>query len=160
MFFDVFRWLRKIPVAFLIYCYILLIYRYLIYNLKVLASSKSLIEGFILNFLYYTTNNEVKNLNSTLERRLVSITNKINIREQYNLSSINLFKVNNKSTKTICEICLKLTIKTQVVNDVVLVSLLLPVNRFHTISVVSIADFRKISTSWGHCSRLLFFLIP
>ena len=137
--------------AFLIYCYILLIYRYLIYNLKVLASSKSLIEGFILNFLYYTTNNEVKNLNSTLERRLVSITNKINIREQCNLSSINLFKVNNKNTKTICEICLKLTIKTQVVNDVVLVSLLLPVNRFHTISVVSIADFRKISTSWGHC---------
>ena len=116
-----------------------------------LASSKSLIEGFILNFLYYTTNNEVKNLNSTLERRLVSITNKINIREQCNLSSINLFKVNNKNTKTICEICLKLTIKTQVVNDVVLVSLLLPVNRFHTISVVSIADFRKISTSWGHC---------
>ena len=111
MFFDVFRWLRKIPVAFLIYCYILLIYRYLIYNLKVLASSKSLIEGFILNFLYYTTNNEVKNLNSTLERRLISITSKINIREQYNLSSINLFKVNNKSTKTICEICLKLTNK-------------------------------------------------
>ena len=146
--------------AFLIYCYILLIYRYLIYNLKVLASSKSLIEGFILNFLYYTTKNEVKNLNSTLERRLVSITNKINIREQYNLSSINLFKVYNKNTKTICEICLKLTIKTQAVNDVVVVSLLLPVNRFHTISVVSIADFRKISTSWGHCSRLLFFLIP
>ena len=125
-----------------------------------LASSKSLIEGFILNFLYYTTKNEVKNLNSTLERRLVSITNKINIREQYNLSSINLFKVYNKNTKTICEICLKLTIKTQAVNDVVVVSLLLPVNRFHTISVVSIADFRKISTSWGHCSRLLFFLIP
>ena len=43
-----------------------------------------------------------------------------------------LFRVNNGNTKTMCEICSKLTIKTpNDVSDVVLVSLMLSLNSFH-----------------------------
>ena len=43
-----------------------------------------------------------------------------------------MFKVNNRNTKKWCEICSKLTIKTPDVNDIVLVSLILTLNIFHT----------------------------
>ena len=47
---------------------------------------------------------------------------------------IYLFKINNKSTRTLCKICSKLTLKIQNdVIDVVLVSSLLSLNRFHTL---------------------------
>ena len=50
------------------------------------------------------------------------------------LSSIYLFKVNNRNTREMCQICSKLTIKKpDDVNDLVLMSLLLPLNIFHII---------------------------
>ena len=45
----------------------------------------------------------------------------------------NLLKVKKRSTRTMSEIGLKLTIKHQNVNNVVLVTLLVPLNRFHTL---------------------------
>ena len=46
----------------------------------------------------------------------------------------NLFKVKGRNTRTMSEIGLKLTIKHQKdVHNVVLVTLLVPLNRFHTL---------------------------
>ena len=48
-------------------------------------------------------------------------------------AGINVFKVSNENARTICEICWKLTIKvTKRRHDIVLVSLLLPLNILHT----------------------------
>ena len=44
-----------------------------------------------------------------------------------------MFKVSNRKTRTKCEICSKLTIKIPDANAVVLVSLLLTMNIFHTL---------------------------
>ena len=45
-----------------------------------------------------------------------------------------MFKVNSRNIRTRCEMCSKLAIKTpEDVSDVVLVSLLLPLNIFHTL---------------------------
>ena len=63
--------------------------------------------------------------------KLTSLFQRLNL----NPVSIYLLKVNNRSTRTRCEICSKSAIKTQ--NDasgVVLVSLLLTLNIFHTFS--------------------------
>ena len=76
----------------------------------------------------------------------------------------NLLKVKKRSTRTMSEIGLKLTIKHQNdVNNVVLVTLLVPLNRFHTLlwcfyywlwtnfthcSGVSIIDFEQVNASW------------
>ena len=50
------------------------------------------------------------------------------------LSGINLFKVSNRNTRAMCEICLELIIKTpEHVIIVVLVFLLLTLNWFHTL---------------------------
>ena len=50
-----------------------------------------------------------------------------------NPANIYMFKVNNESTRSICEICSKLTIKTpNKVNGAILVSLLLTLNICHT----------------------------
>ena len=52
---------------------------------------------------------------------------------------IYLLKVNTRNTRTMCEICSKLTIKNQSdVNKVVLVSLLLTLNRSHTSPVFAL----------------------
>ena len=50
-------------------------------------------------------------------------------------SGIYMFKVNNRNTRTRCEICLKLTIKTPERRPpgIVLVSLLLALHIFHTL---------------------------
>ena len=53
------------------------------------------------------------------------------------------FKVNNRNTRTRCEMCSKLTIKKpERANGIVLVSLLLTLNIFHTFSSVSIVNFQ------------------
>ena len=56
-----------------------------------------------------------------------------------------LFKVNNRNAKVICKIPSKVTKKTlqNDVNDEVLVSLLLNMNRFYTFLGVSIIEFEK-----------------
>ena len=46
---------------------------------------------------------------------------------------IYLLKFNNRNTGTKCEICSKLRIKTHDTNGIVLVSLLLTLNIFHTL---------------------------
>ena len=60
---------------------------------------------------------------------------------------IYLLKVNNRNTRTRCEICSKLTIKTMD-NGVVLVSLLLTLNNFPPCSGVSIANFEHVNVDW------------
>ena len=51
---------------------------------------------------------------------------RVESRELYIFLDIYLFKVNNRNTRTMCEICSKLTIKTPIK------SLLLTLNRFHS----------------------------
>ena len=62
---------------------------------------------------------------------------------------IYLFRVNNGNTRTMYEICLRLTImKQNNVANVALVSLLLTLNRFFlSCSVVNIVDFEKVLTA-------------
>ena len=48
-------------------------------------------------------------------------------------ANIYLLKVNNRNIRTWCEICSKLTIKTPERHHVVLLSLLLTLNIFHTL---------------------------
>ena len=54
-----------------------------------------------------------------------------------------MLKVNNRNTKTMCEICSKLTIQTPELRSigVVLMSLLLTLNIFYTCSSVSNVNF-------------------
>ena len=64
-----------------------------------------------------------------------------------------MLKASNRNTKTRCEICSKLTIKTpeRHQNDaigIVLVSLLLTLNIFHISSSVSIVNFEQVNV---HC---------
>ena len=62
--------------------------------------------------------------------------------------NIYLFKVNNRNTGKKCEICLKLTVKTSERRHyVVLVSLLLTLNIFRTLSCVSVY-FEKVNSCW------------
>ena len=63
-------------------------------------------------------------------------------------ADIYLLKVNNKNTRTSCEICSKVTIKTP--NDgssIVLVSLL-TLNIFHTLFQYFFANFEKVIVGW------------
>ena len=67
----------------------------------------------------------------------------------YYPAGIYLLKVYNRNTKTRCEICSNLTVKTPErrqndVIDVVLVSFLLTLNIFQTLSSVSIVDFEHV----------------
>ena len=62
---------------------------------------------------------------------------------------IHLLKVNNRNTRTSCQICWKLTVKNQ--NDafgVVLVSLLLTWTYFTACSSVSIVNFQHVIADW------------
>ena len=62
--------------------------------------------------------------------KLLDTENKLlkdDIKNKQNPAGIYLLKVNNRNTRTRCEICSKLTIKIPV-----LVSLLLTLNKFHT----------------------------
>ena len=63
-----------------------------------------------------------------------------NIRE-YNSAITHLFKVNNRNTRKMQEICSKLSIKN-------MVFLRLTLNIFHVFSSVSIADFEQANFSW------------
>ena len=63
-----------------------------------------------------------------------------------NAAGIYLLKVNNRNTRTMCEICSKLTIKPpENVIDVVLVALLLTFNRFHIFFGFVIVDFEQVN---------------
>ena len=55
---------------------------------------------------------------------------------------IYLFKFNNRNTRTRCEVCSKLTIRTL---ERRLVSLLLILNVFSTFSIVSIVNFEQVN---------------
>ena len=55
-----------------------------------------------------------------------------------------MLKVNNRNTRTRCEICSNLTLKTQNV----LVSLLLTLNIFYTSSSVSVVKFERLIAGW------------
>ena len=64
-------------------------------------------------------------------------------------SDIYLLKVNNRNTRTSCEICSKVTIKTP--NDassIVLVSLLLTLNTFHTLFQYFFVNFEQVIVGW------------
>ena len=82
------------------------------------------------------------------------------------IGGIYLFLDNNRNTKTIYEICSKLTIKHQ--NDVnydVLVRLISTLNKFHTLcSGALIVEFEQVNASWVVCwmSELLdvFLILP
>ena len=65
----------------------------------------------------------------------------------YLLSGIYLLKSNYRSTKTRCEIYSKLIIKTPVRPGVVLLSLSLTLNIFHTLCV-SVVNFEHVITGW------------
>ena len=55
------------------------------------------------------------------------------------------FKVNNRKTRTRCAMCLKLAIKT----PVVLISLLLALNIFHTLfTPISVVNFEQVNAFW------------
>ena len=73
-----------------------------------------------------------------------------------------IFKVNSRSIGTRCEICSKLTIKTAKRHHcVVLMSLLLTLNIFHTLSSVSIVNFEQVNAGWDtiiFTQRLSIFL--
>ena len=59
-----------------------------------------------------------------------------------------MFKVNNRKNRKRCEICSKLTIKTpEDTIGVVLVSLLLTLNLFHTLSS-HIVNFEQVNAEW------------
>ena len=59
------------------------------------------------------------------------------------------FQVNSRNTWTRCEIFSKLTKRHQNnVNNVVLASLLLTLNIFHTCSSVSIVNFEQVNAGW------------
>ena len=58
-----------------------------------------------------------------------------------------MFKVNNRDTRTRCEICSQLTIKTP--ERVVLASLLLTLNIFTPCSSVFIVNFEQVNVRWN-----------
>ena len=58
-----------------------------------------------------------------------------------------MFKVTNRNTRATCEICWKLRIKT-------LVSLLLTLEIFHTLSRVSIVNFEHVNANWIWISKV------
>ena len=62
-------------------------------------------------------------------------------------TGIHLLKVKIGNTRTVCEFCLKLTIKPP---DVVLVSLLLSLNRFTHCSGAFIVNFEPENIDWDH----------
>ena len=69
--------------------------------------------------------------------------------------SIYLFKVNKRITTKRCKIIPKLTIKTQIdVNDVVLVFYRQFWTYFTPFSTVSIADFEQVNVSWDGTSKI------
>ena len=60
-----------------------------------------------------------------------------------------MFKVNNRNSRTRCEICSKLTIKTpEDVIDFVLLSLLLTLTYFTPCSSVFITNFEQVNADW------------
>ena len=59
-----------------------------------------------------------------------------------------MLEVNYENTRTMCEICSQLTIKTSEVNDVAVVPLLLTLSIVHTFSSVSIVHFELINFFW------------
>ena len=59
-----------------------------------------------------------------------------------------MFKFNNRNTRTRCEICSKLTIKTPERRHWRLISHL-PVSYFTPCSSVSIVNFEKVNAAWG-----------
>ena len=62
-----------------------------------------------------------------------------------------LFKVNHRNTRTRCEICSKLTIKTpERRHSFVLVSLLLTLNKFTPCSSVSIVNLEQVNAHWDN----------
>ena len=64
-------------------------------------------------------------------------------------TGIYLLKTNNKNIKIRCEICSKLTIRHKNnANGVILVSLLLTMNIFHTRFGVSIVNFEHVIAGW------------
>ena len=63
-------------------------------------------------------------------------------------AGIYLLKVNNRNTRTRCEICSKLTIHQNDDNGVILVSLLLTLNIFTPCSSVSIVNFQHVIAGW------------
>ena len=58
-----------------------------------------------------------------------------------------MFKVNNRNTRTRCEICLKLVNKKDT-SGLALVSLLLNFNIFHTLCFI--VNFEKINAGWQY----------
>ena len=73
------------------------------------------------------------------------------MQEGYSLNAspanIYLFKINNRNARKRRVIISKLTMKAPE-HDVVLASLLLTLNIFHTLSSVSSVDFEQVNLSW------------
>ena len=63
------------------------------------------------------------------------------------LVNIYWFKANSGNTRTMSEVCSKLKIK-KTVNDVVLVSFLLILNKFYIFSIGSIDEFEQLNVEW------------
>ena len=62
-----------------------------------------------------------------------------------------ILKVNNRNTRTICKICLKLKWRHQ--NDVILVSLWLNLNIIRFFSSVSVVEFEQVNV-WLHVNQI------
>ena len=69
------------------------------------------------------------------------------------LANIYSFKVNNRNTRKICEICLKLTIMT---SFWCLFVFLLTLDIFHTFFLCFSVDFEQANVSWVYCSVKYF----
>ena len=72
-------------------------------------------------------------------------------------AGIYFFKVINRNTRAICEVCSKLTIKIpeqhqNEVTDAVLMSLLMALKRFYKFFWCSIVDFEQINAGCSCCS--------
>ena len=76
----------------------------------------------------------------------------------YLLSGIYLLKSNYRSTRTRCEICSKLIIKTPVRPGVVLLSLSLTLNIFHTLCV-SVVNFEHVIAGWDFTAQNIKFSV-
>ena len=63
------------------------------------------------------------------------------------LNDVYLFKANNGNTRTVDEICSKLTIMTTEWYEIVLIPILLPLNRFRTLFCFH-ADFEQVNVDW------------
>ena len=70
----------------------------------------------------------IRNINNNLQNRTVNLEKQQSPKNAIDQTSIYLFQVNNRNTRTSCEICSKLTIKTPE-----RLSLLLTLNIFYTL---------------------------